>query len=91
MRKVNISKSSRGWDMHVDGQYLGSYATQQEALSQIEFRVPEHNPQVTIDCRGEADRVIGFVSLIGEAELFKTQHELGHQTPQQIFQDLMTD
>lgn len=76
MRRVNISKSSRGWDMHVDGQYFGSYATQQEALSQIEFRVPEPNPQVTIDCRGEANRVTGFIGLTGEAK---------------IFQDLMTD
>jgi len=76
MRKVNIRKSSKGWDMHVDGQYLGSYATQQQALSQIEFRVPEHNPQVTIDCRGEADSVTGFIGLTGEAK---------------IFQDLMTD
>lgn len=82
MRRVNISKSSRGWDMHVDGQYFGSYATQQEACSQIEFRVPEPNPQVTIDCRSEFNRkekittMSAFIGLTGEAK---------------IFQDLMTD
>ena len=38
-----------------------------------------------------ADYTSGFIGLTGKAELFKTQHELGHQTPQQIFQDLMTD
>ena len=62
--------------MHVDGQYLGSYATQQEALSQIEFRVPDPDPQVTIDCRGQANGVTGFIGLTGEAK---------------IFQELMTD
>ena len=84
-----------GWAIHIDGQFRGISPTQPEAVDKALTLTSDPDPQVTIDSRSEfnraADYTSGFIGLTGKAELFKTQHELGHQTPQQIFQDLMTD
>ena len=93
-----------GWAIHINGEFRGISPTQPEAVDKALTLNSDPDPQVTIDSRSEfnrkeknfqtmsaADYTSGFIGLTGKAELFKTQHELGHQTPQQIFQDLMTD
>ena len=61
----------KGWAIHIDGKFKGISPTQPEAIEKALTLTVNPDPQITIDCRGEANKVTGFIGLTGEAKIFQ--------------------